>query len=142
LFRAFERLLQPYPEAEPALPPTGFLAFVSACTIGLRSYIALLAVLSAAISAYEAFLFGLLGKIVDWLSQVRPDRLWQEQGTMLTVLAVVLIASTLLVVLQTILKHQTLAINFPLRLRWNFHRLMLGQSLAFYSDDFAGRIAR
>jgi ATP-binding cassette subfamily B multidrug efflux pump len=140
LFRAFERLLQPYPEAEPALPPTGFLAFVSACTIGLRSYIALLAVLSAAISAYEAFLFGLLGKIVDWLSQVRPDRLWQEQGTMLTVLAVVLIASTLLVVLQTILKHQTLAINFPLRLRWNFHRLMLGQSLAFYSDDFAGRI--
>ena len=140
MFRAFERLLQPYPEAEPALPPTGFLAFVSACTIGLRSYIALLAVLSAAISAYEAFLFGLLGKIVDWLSQVRPDRLWQEQGTMLTVLAVVLIASTLLVVLQTILKHQTLAINFPLRLRWNFHRLMLGQSLAFYSDDFAGRI--
>ena len=140
MFRAFERLLQPYPEAEPALPPTGFLAFVLACTIGLRSYIALLAVLSAAISAYEAFLFGLLGKIVDWLSQVRPDRLWQEQGTMLTVLAVVLIASTLLVVLQTILKHQTLAINFPLRLRWNFHRLMLGQSLAFYSDDFAGRI--
>ncbi len=140
MFRAFERLLQPYPEAEPALPPTGFLAFVLACTVGLRSYIAWLAVLSAAISAYEAFLFGLLGKIVDWLSQVRPDRLWQEQGTMLTVLAVVLVASTLLVVLQTILKHQTLAINFPLRLRWNFHRLMLGQSLAFYSDDFAGRI--
>ena len=140
MFRAFERLLQPYPEAEPTLPPRGFLAFVSACTIGLRSYIALLAVLSAAISAYEAFLFGLLGKIVDWLSQVRPDRLWQEQGTMLTVLAVVLVASTLLVVVQTILKHQTLAINFPLRLRWNFHRLMLGQSLAFYSDDFAGRI--
>ena len=107
MFRAFERLLQPYPEAEPTLPPRGFLAFVSACTTGLRSYIAWLAVLSAAISAYEAFLFGLLGKIVDWLSQVQPDRLWQEQGTMLTVLAVVLAASTLLVVLQTILQHQT-----------------------------------
>jgi ATP-binding cassette subfamily B multidrug efflux pump len=140
LFRAFERLLQPYPEAEPLLPPKGFFAFISACTDGLRGYIAALALLSAAISAYEAFLFGLLGKIVDWLGQIRPDRLWQEQGTMLTVLAAVLLASTLLVALQTILKHQTLAINFPLRLRWNFHRLMLGQSLAFYSDDFAGRI--
>jgi ATP-binding cassette subfamily B multidrug efflux pump len=31
--------------------------------------------------------------------------------------------------------------NFPMRLRWNFHRLMLGQSMSFYQDEFAGRIA-
>ena len=140
MFRAFERLLHPYPEAEPLLPPKGFFAFVSACTRGLRGYIGLLALLSAAISAYEAFLFLLLGRIVDWLGSVPPDRLWQEQGQMLAVLAVVLLASTGLVAFQTIMKHQTLAINFPLQMRWNFHRLMLGQSLAFYSDDFAGRI--
>ncbi len=140
MFRAFERLLHPYPEAEPLLPPKGFFAFVSACTRGLRGYIALLALLSAAISAYEAFLFLLLGRIVDWLGSVAPDRLWQEQGKILALLAVVLVASTLLVAFQTIIKHQTLAINFPLQMRWNFHRLMLGQSLAFYSDDFAGRI--
>ncbi|HMZ01456.1 MAG TPA: ABC transporter ATP-binding protein, partial [Burkholderiaceae bacterium] len=30
---------------------------------------------------------------------------------------------------------------FPMRLRWNFHRLMLGQSMAFYQDEFAGRVA-
>ena len=140
MFRAFERLLHPYPEAEPLLPPKGFFAFVSACTRGLRGYIGLLALLSAAISAYEAFLFLLLGRIVDWLGSVPPDRLWEEQGQMLAVLAVVLLASTGLVAFQTIMKHQTLAINFPLQMRWNFHRLMLGQSLAFYSDDFAGRI--
>ena len=46
-----------------------------------------------------------------------------------------------LVALQTILKHQTLAANFPMRLRWNFHRLMLGQSMTFYQDEFAGRVA-
>ncbi|MFC5499196.1 ABC transporter ATP-binding protein [Caenimonas terrae] len=140
MFRAFERLLHPYPEAEPLLPPKGFFAFICACTQGLRGYIAGLALLSAAISAYEAFLFGLLGRIVDWLGQVPPQRLWTEQGHMLTVLPGVLVASIALVAMQTILKHQTLAINFPLRLRWNFHRLMLGQSLAFYSDEFAGRI--
>ena len=140
MFRVFERLLHPYPEAEPPLPPKGFLAFVSACTRGLRGYIAGLALLSALIAAYEAFLFLLLGRIVDWLGKVPPARLWNEQGHMLLVLAGVLVASTLLIALQTILKHQTLAINFPLRMRWNFHRLMLGQSLSFYSDDFAGRI--
>ena len=140
MFRAFERLLHPYPEGEPTLPPRDFVSFVAACTVGLRGYICGLALLSAAIAAYEALLFGLLGRIVDWLGSIAPQQLWAEQGTMLSVLAGVLVASTLLVALQTILKHQTLAINFPLRLRWNFHRLMLGQSLAFYSDEFAGRI--
>ncbi|MBX3657838.1 MAG: ABC transporter ATP-binding protein [Ramlibacter sp.] len=140
MFRLFEKLLAPYPEAEPSLPPRGFLAFVWACTDGLRGYIATLALLGAAISAYEALLFAMLGHVVDWLGRVQPGRLWDEQGAMLGLLATVLVASTGLIALQTIVKHQTLAINFPLRLRWNFHRLMLGQSMAFYSDEFAGRI--
>ncbi|MEZ0309430.1 MAG: ABC transporter transmembrane domain-containing protein, partial [Ramlibacter sp.] len=140
MFPYFEKLLHPYPEAEPPLPPKGFFAFVWACTRGLRGYIALLALLSATIAAYEAWLFALLGHVVDWLGRIEPAHLWDEQGHMLVILASVLVASTLVVALQTTVKHQTLAINFPLRLRWNFHRLMLGQSMAFYSDDFAGRI--
>ena len=39
------------------------------------------------------------------------------------------------------LKHQGLFINFPMRLRWTFHRQMLEQSMVFYQDEFAGRIA-
>ncbi|MBC7704414.1 MAG: ABC transporter ATP-binding protein [Rhodoferax sp.] len=140
MFRLFEKLLQPYPEAEPPLPPRNFFAFIWACTVGLRGYIVALAVLGAGISAFEALLFAMLGHVVDWLGRVRPDQLWAEHGTVLKLLAGILIASTLLVAVQTIVKHQTLAINFPLRLRWNFHRLMLGQSMAFYSDEFAGRI--
>ena len=41
-----------------------------------------------------------------------------------------MVASIALVALRTSVKHQALAINLPLRLRWNFHRLMLGQSMA------------
>jgi ATP-binding cassette subfamily B multidrug efflux pump len=140
LFRLFEKLLHPYPDAEPPLPPKGFFAFVWACTTGLRGYIASLAALSAVIAAYEAFLFAMLGYMVDWLGRVQPANLWAEQGPTLWLLGGVLLASTGVIALQTIVKHQTLAINFPLRLRWNFHRLMLGQSMAFYSDEFAGRI--
>ena len=140
MFRPFEKLLTPYPAAEPALPPRGFFAFVNACTQGLRRYIVALALLSATIAAFEAFLFALLGGIVDRLAVVPPARLWQEHGTALVWLGVLLLASTVVIGLQTIVKHQTLAINFPLRLRWNFHRLMLGQSMAFYADEFAGRI--
>ncbi len=66
---------------------------------------------------------------------------WTDHRGTLVLLAGVLIGSPLLVALQTLLKHQTLAANFPMRLRWNFHRLMLGQSMSFFQDEFAGRIA-
>jgi ATP-binding cassette subfamily B multidrug efflux pump len=49
--------------------------------------------------------------------------------------------SPIITTVQTLIKHQTLAGNFPMRLRWNFHRLMLGQSMSFYQDEFAGRVA-
>ena len=136
----FEKLLPPYPDPEPGLPPKGFFAFVWNATAGLRGYVLSLTLLSAATSAYDALLFAMLGRVVDWLAATSPGRLWAEHGAMLAVLAAVLLASIALVALQTIVKHQTLAINFPLRLRWNFHRLMLGQSMAFYADEFAGRI--
>ncbi|MDO5625512.1 MAG: ABC transporter ATP-binding protein [Pseudomonadota bacterium] len=140
MLRYFERRLPPYPEPEPSLPPKGFMSFVWTATQGVRGYVYAMAGLSAAISVYEALLFAMLGRVVDWLGQTQPATLWAERGGVLTALAVVLLASIALVGLQTIVKHQTLAINFPLRLRWNFHRLMLGQSMAFYADEFAGRI--
>ena len=140
LFRRFETLLHPYPKPEPALPPKGFFAFVWASTTGLRGYIGWLALLSATVSAFEALLFWMLGQIVDWIGHAQPESLWHDHGRRLWILAVILVGSIAVVALQTIVKHQTLAINFPLRLRWNFHRLMLGQSMAFYADEFAGRI--
>jgi len=141
VFAWFERLVDPYPETLPATPPRGLLRFAWAGTTGLRRYIGAMTLLTGLIGAFEALLFGFLGRIVDWLGATRPERLWTEQGGTLALLAVVLLASPLAVAAQTMLKHQTLAGNFPMRLRWNFHRLMLGQSMAFYQDEFAGRVS-
>jgi len=140
LYRLFEKLLHPYPEAEPPQLPKTFFSFVWACTAGLRSYLLLLAILSAAVSGWEAWLFSVLGHVVEWLSDPQPGTLLERRSAAISAFLVVLFASIPLIGLHTFVKHQTLAINFPLRLRWNFHRMMLGQSLAFYSDEFAGRI--
>ncbi|MES1265651.1 MAG: multidrug ABC transporter ATP-binding protein, partial [Variovorax sp.] len=129
MFRFFEKLLPAYPATEPELPPRGLLAFLWACTQGLRGKIAAMALLTAAMSAFEALLFAMLGRIVDWLGGQAPARLWEERGTTLMWLAFALVASIGVVALQTIVKHQTLAVNLPMRLRWNFHRLMLEQSM-------------
>ena len=140
MFRLFEELLHPYPEAEPAPPPAGFFSFMWACTDGLRAYIFVLAVLSALVSGFEAWLFSMLGHLVDWVSKSPPDRFLQDHREGLMLFGFVLLASVAAVALEAFLKRQTLAMNFPFRLRWNFHRLMLGQSMAFYADEFAGRI--
>ena len=139
-FSWFERRLPPYPPAEPVLPPTGFLPFVWRMTAGARGYFVGMAALSALIAFYEVFLFATLGRVVDRLGEIRPSELITTHGTALTWLAGIMLASIALVALQTIVKHQALAINFPMRMRWNFHRLMLGQSMAFYAEEFAGRI--
>ena len=100
----------------------------------------LMAALTAVFSVFEALLFAMLGRIVDWLAQVEPASLWPEYGTALLWLGTALLASVVVVWLQTTIKHQTLSINLPMRLRWNYHRLMLNQSMHFYQDEFAGRI--
>ena len=96
---------------------------------------------TALIAAFEAALFAMMGKVVDWLANVPKDRLWENYAPHLSILAVALMLSTVFIALQTLFKHQTLAGNFPMRMRWNFHRLMLNQSLSFYQDEFAGRVS-
>jgi ATP-binding cassette, subfamily B, multidrug efflux pump len=141
LFRYFENLVNPYPQAPVPAPPAGFFAFVWSCTKGLRPYIAGMTLLAAAIGAFEALLFALLGRVVDWLGQVQPARLWVEGGSTMWLVAGVMLASPLAVWAYALLKHQTLSGNFPMLLRWNFHRRMLDQSMHFYQDEFAGRVA-
>ena len=141
MLRAFEKLVHPYPDAVPPIPPTQFLAFLWACTRGLRGYILAMTLLTASIGAFEALLFSMLGHVVDWLGQVHPAKLWDTERGTLMLLAFILLASPVVIALQTLFKHQTLAGNFPMLLRWNFHRLMLSQSMSFYQDEFAGRVA-
>jgi ATP-binding cassette subfamily B multidrug efflux pump len=57
MLRAFERRLDPFPPDEVPPPPAGLARFLWACTRGARGYILALALLSAAVSIYEAWLF-------------------------------------------------------------------------------------
>ena len=140
MFRFFEKQVAPYPGQEPKVPPKGFFAFVWACTQGMRGWIGLMTLTSALLAAYEAVLFAIMGRVVDWLGTVSPANFWAEQQATVLGIAAILLGSVALLALHTTVMHQVLAINFPMRLRWVFHKLMLGQSMSFYADEFAGRI--
>ncbi len=141
MFRVFERLVHPYPDAMPPALPRDFFAFMWACSKGVRRWLVLVTLFTAAIGAFEALLFSMMAHVVDALAKVKPEALWTEHGGTLTLLTVVLVSSIVLVALQALFKYQGVFANFPMRLRWNFHRLMLEQSMSFYQDEFAGRIS-
>jgi ATP-binding cassette subfamily B multidrug efflux pump len=141
VFQIFEGLVRPYPDALPTPPPRTFFRFLWECSRGLRRYLVLVALFTAAIGAFEALLFSMMAHVVDLLGSTKPAQLWSEHGRLLAILGVILAVSVAFSVLQALFKYQGLFSNFPMRMRWNFHRLMLEQSMAFYQDEFAGRIA-
>jgi len=142
MFRWFENRLDPFPAAEPVEPPKTLVAFCVHYTRGAWPYIILDAVLVTAIAFTEVWMFGFLGRIVDWLSAQNRETFLQTEIWKLAGMAfVVLFALPGTVWLHSLLNQQTLMGNYPMRIRWQVHRYLLKQSMSFYQDEFAGRIA-
>ncbi|HEZ4356916.1 TPA: ABC transporter ATP-binding protein, partial [Neisseria meningitidis] len=70
-----------------------------------------------------------------------PAELFAEKGWELAAMAAMMVFSVVWAYAASNVRLQTLQGVFPMRLRWNFHRLMLNQSLGFYQDEFAGRVS-
>ncbi len=141
IFSWFESRIDPYPEAAPKTPEKGLWRFVWSSMVGVRKWIAALAALTAGIGIMEALVFQFMGKIVEWLGKYAPAELFAEKGWELAAMAAMMVFSVAWAFAASNVRLQTLQGVFPMRLRWNFHRLMLNQSLGFYQDEFAGRVS-
>ena len=141
IFSWFEHRLNPYPDQAPKTPDKGLFRFIWSSIEGMKGWILLLAVLTIGNGVMEAMLFQFMGLLVDWLGTYTPATLWQEKGHWLMGMGGLLVFSIMWLFLASAVRLQTLQGVFPMRLRWNFHRLMLGQSLSFYQDEFAGRVS-
>lgn len=143
MFSFFESLLDPFTstpeEGEPL--PNSFLAFLWACTRGIRGFIVVMTVTTALSGIFEAWLFSVLGQLVNWLSTQTIEQIWQQRSSAILFILAATLASVVVIGLQSLIRRQVLAGNYAMRLRWIFHRRMLSQSLSFYQDEFAGRVA-
>lgn len=141
IFSWFESRVETYPESAPLTPEKGLLPFVWSGTEGVRKWILILSTMTAGIGIMEALLFQFMGKVVDWLGKYTPATLFAEKGWALAAMAAMMLFSIGWIFIASNVRLQTLQGVFPMRLRWNFHRLMLDQSLGFYQDEFAGRVS-
>lgn len=142
MYKRFEKLSSAFPPHEPEQPPNGLFAFCRYYTRGFELPLIAMSILSALIAIVEVSLFGFMGQLVDWLATHNPDTFWAEEGGKLMGMGLlVLIVVPLLITLHSLIVHQTLLGNYPMSIRWMAHRYLLRQSISFYQDEFAGRIA-
>ncbi len=142
MLRFFEKLTEPFPAAEPAQPPHGLWAFCRHYSQGMVLPLLVMASLTALLAMLEVSLFGFMGQLVDWLIEKDPATLWQtEKDTLIRMGLLTAVGIPLLVLLHSAVIHQMILGNFPMAIRWQAHRYLLKQSVSFYQNDFAGRIA-
>ncbi|MGB0205889.1 MAG: ABC transporter ATP-binding protein [Neptuniibacter sp.] len=142
MFSIFEKFVEAFPPQEPGQPPRGLLAFCRHYTKGSEWPLLVMSVLTATIAIFEVVLFGFMGQLVDWLASKDRTTFWEEEsGTLMLMGLVPLVALPLLGALHSLITHQTLLGNYPMSIRWLAHRYLLRQSVSFYANDFAGRIA-
>ncbi|MDR3475161.1 MAG: ABC transporter ATP-binding protein [Devosia sp.] len=142
MLRWFETRIDPYPSSEPVMPPAKFVPFVLFYLKGAKRWLALMAVLTASIAISEVSLFGFLGNVVDWLSKANRQTFLADEGWRLWLMGgFVLIVLPIIIALQSMVINQTMLGNLPQRIRWLIHRYVLRQSMSYFQDEFAGRVA-
>ncbi len=142
MFKKFEGFTKPFPDEEPGQPPTGIFAFCRYYTRGYEVPLIIMSFMAMIVAIVEVSLFGAMGNLVDWLSTSNPETFWQDNKSELIFYAILLlVVMPVLVTSYSLLAHQTLLGNYPMSIRWLAHRYLLKQSINFYQDDFAGRVA-
>jgi ATP-binding cassette, subfamily B, multidrug efflux pump len=141
-FNWLENRSDPFPSHLPEMPPTTFFGFTLHYTRPFLRLIAASASLATVIALIEVYLFSFIGDLVDLLAASNPEDFWSRHATWFWLMGgLILIIVPVLQFLYECVLHQGLLGNFAMRTRWQAHRYLLRQSMAFFQDDFAGRVA-
>jgi ATP-binding cassette, subfamily B, multidrug efflux pump len=142
MFRLFERRVDAFPESRPGAPPRALLRFAWHYVKDASPWLGVITGLGALIAIGEVMLFGFMGQLVDMLAGANREMFWADHGASLVGMgALVLVGLPLAVAINSFVLYQALMSNVPMSARWRMHRHLIGQSMTFFANEFAGRIA-
>ena len=142
MFRYFENLVDPFVAYEETdTPPTRLWPFMLDYSRPFMRVFFWAGLISVVVAAVEVGLIYYMGRVVDLLSGP-PAEVWQAHGTELILVALfVLLLRPMLHVVDVLLLNNTILPNFGTLIRWRAHKHVLRQSVGWFENDFAGRIA-
>ena len=143
MFRFFENLVDPYVDyRQTDTPPQTLFGFLSDYARPFRRIFAVTGVLSVVVAAVEIWLIAYMGRLVDLMGQSTAAAFWAAHGAELILVALfILTLRPGVQVAQVALLNNAILPNFGTLVRWRAHRHVLRQSVGWFEDDFAGRIA-
>ena len=143
MFRFFENLVDPYtPYQETNTPPRRLWPFLREYSRPFSKVFIAAAVSSIVVAMVEIWLIYYVGRVVDVLSGNTPQVVWDSYGTeFILVAAFILLVRPALQGMNVGLLNNSILPNFGTLIRWRAHRQVLRQSVGWFEDDFAGRIA-
>ncbi len=142
IYAWFEKLTEPFPVEEPTTPPAGFVKFCWHYCKPMWPWLLIMGLMGMGVAVIEIYLFSFIGNVVEWLSSANRETFLQDNKDHLVWMGfVILILFPIVIMVWSIILHQVILGNFPMHIRWMAHRYMLGQSMQFYQDEFAGRVA-
>jgi ATP-binding cassette subfamily B multidrug efflux pump len=143
MFRFFETLVDPYaPHAEEDTPSRRLWPFLMGHARPFRGIFAGVMAMSVIVAAVEIGLIAYMGRVVDLLEGADPRGFAAEHGAELILAALfILFLRPAMQGLTTLLLNNAVLPQFGAQVRWRSHRHVLRQSVGWFEDDFAGRIA-
>ncbi len=143
MLRYFENLVDPYvayPETE--APPDRLWPFLKGYLWPMRKVMVWAALSILVVALVEVWLIWYAGRLVDALTDTPPGEVWARHGLELAGVALfILILRPLIQTANAALLNQSLMPNVGTLVRWRSHRHVLRQSVSWFQNDFAGRIA-
>jgi len=143
MFRFFENLVDPYADyPQTDAPPRRLWPFMRDWSQPFRRVFVVTAILSVVVAAVEIALIWYMGRVVDILSAAAPAEVWADHGAELIAAAVfILLLRPALQGLDVLLLNNAIMPNYGTLYRYRAHRQVLRQSVGWFENDFAGRIA-
>ena len=144
LFRRFELLIDVFKPSPDIAPPPGMLRFYGHYLKQVWPLMVAVLIVGFFAAVIEVALFSFLGQLID-MAQASTDAgsfFAEHRDALLWMLLVALVIRPLVFGLHNLLTHQAVNPGLTNLIRWQNHRYVLKQSLSFFQNDFAGRVAQ
>ena len=144
MFGWFERLTDPFARGDGRTPPSKIVAFYWHYLRQVRGILLTVCFVGFFVALIEVSLFDYVGRLVDLATESKsPQDFFRDNSRLLIWMAVVVVLlRPAFLLVHDMLVNQALLPSFTARVRWQQHRYVVKQSLGFFQNDYAGRIAQ
>ncbi|OWU76147.1 multidrug ABC transporter ATP-binding protein [Marinibacterium profundimaris] len=142
MLKTFEDLIDPFIDHPDTTPPRRLVPYMLSMLKPFGKWLPVMAVMSVCVAVVEVSLLFYTGRLIDLMSESGVAAFWRDNGLELVIAAIAIIgARPFIIGLAHLFLEQTLVSNTQDLVRWRSHRHMLGQSMTFFQNDFAGRLS-